>query len=86
MGQNGNNGYKLIPSGKGKNLLMMDDGYTFKQCHDTPLYYCSKQMAGCKGRVKLDKAGNIVDYKYAHTHAPPQYMVSSDGTYIKLKG
>lgn len=77
-------GYKFIPSGKGKNLLMMNDGYTFKQCRHTTTYYCSKQSAGCKSRVKLDKAGNILDVNVAHTHPPPQYVVSSDGSYVKI--
>lgn len=75
--------YDLIPTNRGKFLLMLN-GFTFSQMKQTNNYYCSKKDAGCKARVKLDPEGIIVQFSTEHTHPPPKYMLTPSGKYIKI--
>lgn len=49
------------------------------------LYYCSKKLRGCRARVKIDSEGNITsDDNLEHDHPPPEYIVLSNGQYVKV--
>lgn len=72
----------MIPTHRGKHLLMLD-GYTYSQMKTTRNYYCSKKDVGCKARVKLAEDGNIFSAFVKHSHGPPKYMITNDGTFVK---
>ncbi|CAG9787379.1 unnamed protein product [Diatraea saccharalis] len=74
--------YTMIPTQRGKHLLMMNR-YTYSQMKDSRNYYCSKKDMGCKARVKLDSEGGVANAITEHKHPPPNYMLTSQG-YIKL--
>lgn len=63
----------------------MVDGYTYSQMRDTNNYYCSKKNAGCKARVKVSRDGRLIsDSAAGHIHPPPNYTVTSSGTFVKI--
>ncbi|KAF9412002.1 hypothetical protein HW555_009357 [Spodoptera exigua] len=64
--------YEMIPTKKGKYLLMYQ-GYTYSQQHHTRNYYCSKKNSGCKARLKLDYDGKILSGFTEHFHPAPSY-------------
>uniref|UniRef100_A0A2H1VPS2 SFRICE_011211 n=1 Tax=Spodoptera frugiperda TaxID=7108 RepID=A0A2H1VPS2_SPOFR len=75
--------YEMIPTKKGKFLLMFR-GYTYYQQNRSSHYYCSKKKSGCAARVKLDSNGKIMSTAFAtHLHPAPQYVISN-GRYIKF--
>ncbi|CAH2040252.1 unnamed protein product, partial [Iphiclides podalirius] len=73
----------MIPSQRGKNLLMLDN-YTFSQMKLTHNFYCSKKDSGCKARVKLFN-GSILKKFTEHNHPPPKYVVTPNGFYVKIR-
>ncbi|XP_068626119.1 uncharacterized protein [Battus philenor] len=77
--------YFFIPTARGTQLLMVN-GHTFSQNnHARNMYYCSKRSAKCcKSSVRLNDEGRIVSIKEDHTHPPPKYAVTDDGTYLKI--
>ncbi|KAH9645073.1 hypothetical protein HF086_005618 [Spodoptera exigua] len=76
--------YEMIPTKKGKFLLMFQ-GYTYSQQHQTRNYYCSKKDSGCKARLKLDCNGKILPTSFIqHLHPPPKYVVMPKGQYVKF--
>lgn len=79
-----NLGYKMIPTKRGKFLLMYK-GYTYSQQHWSANYYCSKKDSGCKAKIKLDSLGRILPIsQIEHMHPPPQYLMMPKGNYVKL--
>lgn len=58
--------------------------FTFSKDSKSTNYYCSKKLAGCKARVKLDKDGKIMHGFYDHTHPPPSYIKTASGQFVKL--
>lgn len=73
--------YTFIPSRRGHELLMLN-GYTYAKTRH--YYYCSKIKSGCKARVKFDRHGKLVLIHTEHGHKPPEYLVTSNGDYIKV--
>lgn len=78
--------YELIPSGKGRHLIMLKK-YTFSQTTKSSRYWsCSKKARlQCTARFKLDEGHNIISYHLEHNHEPPSLYRTSDGRYIKLE-
>ncbi|CAK1579142.1 unnamed protein product [Parnassius mnemosyne] len=66
-----NAAYKMIPTRRGKHLLIFGN-YTFSQMNYTNNFYCSKKDSGCKARVKLSFDGSIQHAFTEHTHPPPK--------------
>lgn len=79
--------YTFIPSGRGKNSLLMIENYTFNQVKKDPRYWnCSKRTTmGCKAKVHFDIDFNITCYIRDHNHIPPRYFLQRDGSYLKIR-
>lgn len=78
--------YSFITAGNKRNQrLLMLNGYTFSKNNSKGLlYYCSKISNKCKASVKLNYNGKVVRLREDHNHAPPKYMLTASGDYIKL--
>lgn len=61
----------------------MMNGYTYSQNAQSRNYYCSKKDSGCRARIKLKENGQVREANCKHTHAPPVYIRTSSGEYIK---
>lgn len=76
--------YELIPTGKGKYLLMINN-YTYCQIGQYGHYYCSKHGSGCKAKLKLDSNGVVLKADYTHSHEPPRFMKTFGGDYVRFR-
>ncbi|KOB77036.1 Modifier of mdg4 [Operophtera brumata] len=80
--RNGNINYQLIPTGKGKHLVLWRK-YTFSESNG--IYYCSsKWKHKCSARIKLTKGKKILPIDLLHSHEPPNYHLTADGVYVKV--
>lgn len=63
----------------------MLNNYTYRYNVHAKRYYCSKSKKPnlCKSSLKLDDNGLVSFLKAEHNHAPPNYLVTKDGQYIK---
>ncbi|XP_028026106.1 uncharacterized protein LOC114239887 [Bombyx mandarina] len=76
--------YVMLPTSRGKQLLMFH-GYTYSMNNrGSGLFYCSKKAINCKASVKLDANGKIVRAYEQHNHSPPKYVVTAKGEFLKV--
>lgn len=79
--------YNHINIGKGKSLVLCQGySYSFKRKKLVKRYlYCSKKTrSNCTARINLDERGNIIYANTNHNHAPPNYVRTKEGIYVKL--
>lgn len=79
---------KIIKSKKGKQLILYKKNpYSFSKYFNTKkiaYWRCtSRTSRNCKATIFVDDYGNITCGIPAHTHSPPEYLVS-DGQYIRV--
>lgn len=71
----------------GKNYIMTKDGYTFSNSHSkTKLgekWRCTSTSL-CNSRLYINE-GKITKIFNNHTHTPPNYRLTSDGTYVRIR-
>ncbi|CAK1543876.1 unnamed protein product [Leptosia nina] len=80
--------YIVIPSGRGRGILILFNGYTYASRGSLYTAYCSKRDTGCQARIKFSRDGQkrILLYEsriYCHDHPPPDYIVTKNGEYVK---
>lgn len=74
-------GVFIIPTKRGKNLLMID-GYTYSQINHSVRWVCSSTKARqCGARLRYEKDGTIIFVQTEHNHPPKLLLNHSLGEY-----
>ncbi|KAL0881494.1 hypothetical protein ABMA27_001345 [Loxostege sticticalis] len=78
--------FKIIDSPKGGRLIMIN-GYTFsKLSTNSKTWLCSNRFSyKCEAKIKMDGLERVTESHLNHNHSPPQYYVSPDGKYVKIR-
>ncbi|KAL0881473.1 hypothetical protein ABMA27_001336 [Loxostege sticticalis] len=65
--------------------LLRFRNYTYSQTSSDGRYWkcCNKYAKGCGAKLRLNQHGKIVFSNLQHTHEPPVYYKTKDGTYIR---
>lgn len=78
----------FIHTNGNKILARSHDRYTFfktvKMKNGFKWRCCCHSSKNCSAFLVLNNQGKILRHKCDHTHSPPEFMVTSDGTYVRL--
>jgi hypothetical protein len=69
----------MIPSRRGKTLLLLLDGYTYSQKNKSLRWVCSQARSNsCRARVRIDEHRQVERVNTHHSHGPPEYIKEDD--------
>lgn len=78
------NFYELIPSRRGKDLILFR-GFTFSRRGNNLHWYCSKKdRGGCGAKLRLDHCNKIKFMSVQHNHPQPIIHITAEGEYLIL--
>ncbi|KPJ13078.1 hypothetical protein RR48_05187 [Papilio machaon] len=69
--------------GNRKTNLLMINGFTYSQDHNTCTWKCSSAYKGCRSKVRKLPDGTVYEVNIEHNHPAPEYYVK-DGIYFKV--
>lgn len=75
----------MIDVGRSRPLILLNN-YTFAQTTSDKRYWnCSQKLsAKCPAKLKLNDAGKFASFYLCHNHAPPNYIKTVKGKYVKV--